>query len=188
MLVVLEQYKLHTPDADIKTMPQALRKEVRNFVRNYVGRYSNELTTVKKLKKTAFLNKHYSELRFEILNDSKIKSLIADFNDKYIKFKEVYVIVEKNNSLNINNNIYDLTTIRKTTVDVSDSWVNEQVTNEFNKLYGAGFIEFADILSKFEKKIEEAVIFATITEVYKLIAEYAKFDPYLKKLSDLKIK
>ncbi len=189
MLVVLEQYKLKTPDADTKTMPQGLRREVRHFVHNYVGHYTSELRTVKQLKKKDFFNKHESQLRAKIMNDSSVKCLLNDFKGRYTDFKSVYLKVLKEDSLDISGGIYGMERNEEhIKIDIKCSWVDDQMNKEFDKLYGAGFVEFSDILSKFEKKIEEAVIFATITEVYKIILEYAKFKPYLEKLSSLQIK
>jgi hypothetical protein len=81
----------------------------------------------------------------------------------------------------------------KTDVDyynayVSKDYVKLELDKRFIELYGDGFEKFSSVLKKFEKKIEEAVLFGTISDVYNIIKKYSEFDIIQKKLSDIVIR
>lgn len=189
MLMVLNSYKLTVPTAETKVMPQGLRKEVRDYVRTYVGNFSRELKRIKSMKKDTFLKKHELKLRGEILSTEDVVNKIKEFNNLFVSFKDIYNKCNSDERLDVSKEIWEFDENKEIfTVKVKDSFVNNELYNNFIELYGEGFKKFEDVLEKFEKTIEKTILFGTVTDVYKLIDNYDKFTPYLTKLSELKIK
>jgi hypothetical protein len=194
VLVRLDEYQLRVPSAETRTMPESLRREVRKFVGNFVGEYRKQLSNVKGMKKKEFMDKHKDVLKAKIISTADIRKKMDVYNSLLKECKKAYQEIERDERLHFRNTIYGFGKTEDERYDVSvddscvdDSWVSRELDESFKTKYGKGFVDFTELLKAFEEKIEEAIIFATITEVYKLIKEYAKFDPYMEKISNLKI-
>lgn len=189
MLVVLDNWKLQTPKAEIKTMPEGLRKEVREFVKSYIGNYSSEIRNIRDIKKDGFLKKHREKLEKDISSDISIKNKLKIYDKNFNLLKKAYKLCSNDSRLSMNSTIYAFT---DNDIDykfkISSSYIADELDNKFDEIYGQGFKEFQELLRKFEQKIEEAILFGTITDVYKIIQKYSEFDKFSKKLSNLKIK
>lgn len=190
MLSVLSNYKLKTPDAEVKTMPEGLRKEARIFIKTYIGDYSKEIDVIRSMKKEDFLSKHKRELVKEISNDEIIKDKIKAYNEIFDKMKSVYTECMSDERLKIPNSIYQFEkdSTEQYRLKVNESYVITELDKRFGLIYGKGFVEFKELLKKFEMKMEEAILFGTITDVYEILQKYSQFDEFAKKLSKLVIK
>lgn len=193
MLTVIEQYQLKVPEADIKTMPEGLRKEVRNFVTTYVGQYRTELGVVRTLKLAEFKEKNSSRLNKRISLAPDILKILTRFEKAEHEFRKAYQDVASEKRLDLSTTMWEFKKNedepnKKITAKVGKSHITTEIAKKFDDRYGDGFRKFHDLLGQFEAKIEEAVIFGTITDCYTLIKNYAKFDPYLKKIAALKIR
>lgn len=187
MLMVLESWKLSTPSAEIRTMPSGLRKEVRNYVSTYIGRFSNEMGAVRKIKKRQYIKKYTESVKKSIVSDEKFIKKQKEFNDVMEKAKKIYCEVKDDPQFYIETTNYALGDSKPSKAVLKDSVVTEKLETEFKEIYGEGFQKFKEMLEKFEKAIEKAVLFGTIVDVYKLLEKYSKFEPFLKKLSELKV-
>jgi hypothetical protein len=172
-------------------MPESLRKEVRRFVQDFIGEYTSQLSNVKDMKKKEFMDKHKDTLKARIISAADIQRKIKTFNALLKECRKAYQEIDDDERLRLRDDIWALSSQaqeEKYDAIVRDSWVNNELEESFKTKYGKGFVDFTELLNAFEKKIEEAIIFATITEVYNLIKEYAKFDPYMEKISNLNIR
>lgn len=190
MLAVIKQHKLAVPSSETKTMPEGLRKEVRNFVATYVGNYRTQVRNVRDIKRKEFLDKYRHTLTKDIIGNKNIKTKMNVFNRTMEAFKTAYLEVIEDERLSLSNSIYgfEKDDNQSYRVTISSNWVSRELDKKFNEQYNKGFTAVTELLDAFEKKIEEAIIFATISEVYKVVSEYSKFEPYMKKLGDLKIR
>ena len=181
----IKNYQLTVPTADTKTMPGALRKEIREYVRKYVGFLSGELKTLKQLKLELFLNKNSTFIKSKIIKELDKTTKLKEYNKLYSEVLKLNAELNKDERIQVNElgGRYSSTY----SAQIDDSFIKNSLRTEFNEIYGKGFEEFGKLIQAFEKRIEEAILFGVITNVYELIVGYNQLEKYLEKLSKLKI-
>jgi hypothetical protein len=190
-IALLESYQLATPNADIKTMPGNLRKEVREYVARYLGTYSSQLGNIRRLKREEYVNKYKEPAKKELLK--KLKPSIDKINTLWDELHECAQVVSSLHGQAISLNYY-LTEVMgekrrgREIVSTNVDNVFKSLEKEFDEKYGEGFVAFEKAIESFEKKVEEAMLFGVITDVYELIKNYDKLQVYVEKLSVLEVK
>ena len=81
----IEDYKIRNPSADVKTMPQGLRKEVKEYIQRFIGSYSQRVKVIKSLKFHEFLDKYEDKEKKK--THKELKVLIKNFDNKISRLK-----------------------------------------------------------------------------------------------------
>ena len=186
MLVVLEEYQLKTPNREQKMITASLRKEIRNYVEEYIGNFTREVKVIRDLKKEEFVKNNINSYKKQF---KPLQKEVDEINSQLKKSVDmVNEMKERKLPIDTDKAPWDFFDERKEIyVEISKRDMDKYLLTYFDENYAQQFNEFSEMLETFKKKVEESLLFGTITDIYTLIKNYDEIKPFVNKLSRMSV-